>query len=70
MLLDLAGDYRNPAVHNRELLDFEVELSSGGAGQIRNQVALFRGMNAEKRTTGRLICDRGEHLCTMSTGSR
>lgn len=48
VLLDLAGDYRNPAAHNRELLDFEVELLSGGAGQIRNQVALFRSTSAEQ----------------------
>lgn len=47
-LFDLAGDYRNPAAHNRELLDFEVELLSGGAGQIRSQVAIFRSMNVDQ----------------------
>lgn len=35
-------DFRNPVAHTRALLPFERELLSGVAGQIRNQVSLFR----------------------------
>lgn len=35
-------DFRNPVSHSRELLPFERELLSGAAGQLRNQIALYR----------------------------
>lgn len=39
---DLIADFRNSIAHSRELVPFERELLSGIAGQLRNQVALFR----------------------------
>jgi hypothetical protein len=48
MMFDLVLDYRNPAQHNRELLDFERDLLSGGAQQVRNQVGIYRSTSGSK----------------------
>lgn len=38
----VVSDYRNAVAHGRQLLDYERDLLSGVAGQVRNQVALYR----------------------------
>lgn len=40
--MDRLEGFRNPAMHSRELLPFEVSLVNGIAGEIRNQVTIFR----------------------------
>ena len=40
-------DVRNSVAHSRDLVPFERDLISGIAGQIRNQVSLFRSSRTE-----------------------
>lgn len=42
VFLGVVEDYRNAVAHGRDLLAYEADLLSGVAGQLRNQVALYR----------------------------
>ncbi|MDQ1083885.1 MULTISPECIES: hypothetical protein [Microbacterium] len=48
VMFALVNDYRNPAQHNRVILPFERDLLSGGAQQVQNQVAIFRGTSGSE----------------------
>ncbi|MGW4295067.1 hypothetical protein ACWEH1_18695 [Micromonospora chersina] len=39
----ILSDYRNDVAHSRELNDFEKHLLVGSSGQLRNQIAIYRG---------------------------
>ena len=39
-------EFRNPQMHSRSLLPFEVALLQGMAGEIRNQITIYRGGRA------------------------
>lgn len=46
----ILNDVRNTVMHSRELLHFERDLLSGIAGQLRNQVAMYRNSDNPSRT--------------------
>lgn len=67
VLFGIAEDYRNPSAHSRELLDFEAELLSGSARQIRNQVAIFLGTSASVSRYYPTIDSAVDHFGRQST---
>lgn len=62
VMFELVNDYRNPAQHNRVVLPFERDLLSGGAQQVQNQVAIFRGTSGSKTRYYPRIESATDHL--------
>jgi len=63
-------DVRNSIAHNRELVPFERELISGIAGQIRNQVSIYRSAQSAEARYYPLIEEVRDNFGNLGRGHR